>query len=231
MTRARYTTQETRQVMSRWAVLLLAIFSLTVVLNMSFSRYLLAQREGDPDTHLDRAEALKNAKDYTGAMVSVENALDRAPLSARAYKVMGDIEFDREKWAGAEKAYQRCLALDGKYEGVQNNLLWSLIEQEAYEETIAVGKGFLQQKDVSHLVPRYVAEACMRSGKWNEAVDFLKLALQYNPKETGLLRRLAIAYGELEMKADEKRVLAILDEVEMELEKEQQVSQLPENRG
>jgi Tfp pilus assembly protein PilF len=223
----RYTPRETRQVMSRWAVLLLSCFALTLVLNVSFSQYLLERREGDPDTHLNLAETLKNAKDFTGAKVSVENALDRAPLYPRAHKVLGDILFDQGAWAEAEVAYQRCLDLGGKYEGVQNNLLWSLIEQESYETTISLGKRFLEQGDVSYMVPRYIAEACMRSGRWNEAVDYLKLALEYNPKETGLLRRLAIAYGELEMKAEEKRVLAILDEVEMALEKEQQLSQLP----
>lgn len=225
--RPRYTPQETRRVMTRWATLLLACFILTGVLNVSFSRYLLAQRDGDPDTHLDRAEASLAAREFKGAIVSVENALDRAPLYPRAHKVHGDILFNQKQYSHAESAYRKCLDLGGRYEGVQNNILWCLIEQESYDEAVALGKEFLAAKDVSRLVPRYVAEAYVRSGRWQEAADYLKLALESNPKDTYLLRRLGTAYGKMGMAAEEERTLAYLGEVELELEKEQQLTQRP----
>lgn len=221
-----YTPAETRFVMRRWAALLAACFVLTAVLNVSFSRYLLERREGDPDTHLDRAESRMATLDFKGAMVSVENALERAPLYPRAHKVHGDILFNQDQWKQAEIAYRRCLDFGGTYDGVQNNLLWSLIEQESYAEATVLGQGFMRQAWTSRLVPRYIAEACVRSGRWGEAVDYLKLALAANPKDPGLLRRLALAYGELGMAAEEEQTLARLNEVEMELEREQQLSQL-----
>lgn len=223
----RYTPDEARRVMGQWAVFLIACFVLTVVLNLSFSRYLLAQREGDPDTHLNRAESRMAALDLKGALVSVENAMDRAPLYPRAHKVHGDILFKQENWKNAEIAYRKCLDLGGAYDGVQNNILWSLIMQEAYDEAVGLGREFLAGREPSRLVPRYVAEACLRAGRWNDAVDYLRQALEPNPREPYLLDRLRQAYNKLGMKKEEDRVLALLNEVEMALEKEQVLTQLP----
>jgi len=222
-----YTQAEARRLMGRWAAMLAACFALTAVLNVSFSRHLLEQREGDPDTHLDRAESRMAALDFKGALVSVENALDRTPLYPRAHKVLGDILFNQDDWDGAESAYRRCLDLGGTYEGVQNNIVWTLIEQESYEEAVALGRAFIQQKSASHLIPRFVAEAYLRAGQWPEAVEYLKIAREANPKDPYLLRRLAMAFGKLGMADEERRFLALLNEVELELEKEQQLSQRP----
>lgn len=227
MSKPMYTPAEARRLMGRWAALLLVSFALTALLNLSFSRYLLAQREGDPDTHLNRAETRMAALDFKGAMVSVENALDRAPLYPRAHKVHGDILFNQDDWDGAESAYRRCLDLGGNYEGVQNNIVWSLIEQEAYDEAVVLGRAFIAQQSTSHLIPRFVAEAYLRAGQWTEAVAYLKLAREANPKDPYLLRRLAMAYGKLGMADEEQRFLALLNDVELELEKEQQLSQRP----
>jgi len=213
--------------MSRWATLLLTCFVLTAMLNVSFSRYLTTQRERDPDTHLDRAEASLAAREYKVALVSVENALDRAPLYPRAHKVHGDILFNQKNYPHAEAAYRKCLDNRGTYDGVQNNILWCLIEQESYDEAVTLGEDFLKKDYVSRDVPRYVAEAYLRSGRWKEASNYLKLALESNPKDTYLLRRLSMAYGKLGMAEEEERTMAFLGEVELELEKEQQLTQRP----
>ena len=222
-----YSTSEARQLMLRWAMLLVACFAFTAVVNVSFSRYLLAQRERDPETHLALAEARMAAEDFEGARVSVENAFDRAPLYPRVHKVHGDIFFNQGKWADAVRAYRRCLDLDGKYQGVQNNIVWSLIEQESYEEAVALGKRFMVEGEVSHLIPRFVAEAYLRTAQWKDAEHYLKEALKFNPNDTYLLRRLAMAYGKLGNTEQEEETLAFLGEVELELEREQQLTQRP----
>jgi len=225
-----YSPEEVRRLMVRWAAFLTACFVLTAAMNVSFSRYLLEEREDDPDTHLDRAEDYLAAGEYKLAIVSVENAYDRAPLYPRVHKVHGDILFNQGEYVRAEPEYRKCLDLDGKYEGVQNNILWCLIEQEAYDQAVVLGKKFLKEEgQVSRLIPRYVAEAYMRSSRWPEALDYLKLALEYNPKNTYLLQRLAMAYRKTGNAAEEERVLARLGEIELELEKEEQLTQKPVN--
>lgn len=222
-----YTPPEARLILLRWACLLAACLAASIVANVSFSRYLLAQREGDPDTHLNRAESRMAALDLKGAMVSVENAMDRAPLYPRTHKVHGDILFKQEDWKEAEIAYKKCLDLGGDDPGVQNNVLWALIQQEAYEEAIVLGKQFMEKKDYSRLAPRYVAEACVRAGRWAEAAGYLARAIEVSPKDRYLLDLQLQAFNRLGRKDDADRVLARINEVELELEKEQQLTQRP----
>ena len=223
-----YSPRDSRRVLIRWAFLLASCLVISVLLNFSFARYLLVLREGDPDTHLDRAESQMAVLDLKGAMVSVENALDRAPLYPRAHKVHGDILFKKQEWKSAEDAYRRCLDLGGFYDGVQNNVLWALIEQGEYDIAITLGKSFLDREGASRMAPRYVAEAYMRAERWRDAVTYLNLALESNPKELYLLRRLRAAYGRLGMKAEEDRALEQINAVELELERAQQLEQAPE---
>lgn len=222
-----YTPFEARVVLARWALVLSGCLILTVAGNISFSRYLVAEREDDPDTHLNRAETLMATSDLIGAQVSVENAMDRAPLYPRAHKVQGDILFKQEAWQDAEVAYKQCLDLGGDYPGVQNNVLWSLIMQESYDEAVALGETFMASKDYSRLVPKYVAEACVRGERWEEALTYLTLALEANPKEKYVLELLRLTYNRLGARAEEDRVLARINAIDLELEKEQQLTQLP----
>ena len=219
--KAMYTVAEARNLLIRWGLSLILLLVLTAVGNVYFSHYLVEQREGDPDTHLDRAESLMATLDFTGALVSVENALDRVPAYPRGYKVWGDILLKQEKWHDAELAYKSCLDYGGHYPGVQNNVLWALIQQGSYDEVVLLGTKFMQQREHSRLVPRYVADACVRAERWTEAVEYLKVALSANPKDMYLLGQLRLSYSKLNMKEEEDRVLARINAVDLELENTQ----------
>lgn len=199
-------------VLTCWALALLVLLLLGLALNHRLYRYVTDVRASDPNPALSEAEELMAQSRYMEALARIDDARQRAPEHPRVWKVTGDYHFRREQFREAAEAYERALQHGWEGASVPVNYLWSLIKLEYYEDVTHWGREFMKRYD-SALIPRYIAEAFIRSGNRVDAIPYLERALAKSGEDPYLLGNLINAYraaGRLDEAEDvQKRLLEV----------------------
>jgi tetratricopeptide (TPR) repeat protein len=183
-----------RRALFLWAVLLVLGVALAEAFTFSLAGYGRQLAANDYRTHLAAAFDRMNRFDYVGALAEIEYAKQKAPDVAELYARAGDIHYQLKHWREAIQEYRDAIARGNRDEGARLNVVWSLIELKRYDDAIAFGKAAIKEGFTLPALPRYIAEACFRSGKEIESVQFYEMALDGYHNDLYLLDHLRQAY-------------------------------------
>ena len=147
--------------------------------------------EGDPEnvTALSNlAVVLMNMERGDEAGAIYEGLLARTDLSARDYFVTGIGLFNAENYPLASQAFGRSYELIPNSRDAVYNYAQTLYLDEQYEELLPVARALMEMDPYNNNVYRILAQALVRSGEEQEAVQILEAmeALEYEIDNTRL---------------------------------------------
>lgn len=177
-----------------WAGLVLSGVVLSLWGNVALVQHVRYLRAHDPMPHLTTAETLVARGSIQEAWAELRSAMEKAPKDARVFKVVGDLHFRQKEWIEAVDAYRSAIDEGSDAPGVFANTLWALIELSHYPEAIAFGEDCIRRGLTDAVIPRYIAEAYLRSGDRAAAIPFLEKALERYTNDLYLLGKLLGAY-------------------------------------
>ena len=188
------TIENPRRVYVVWGLILAGLLAAGVAGNVGLSAVVAHLREADPDFHRVAADRLLAQKDYAGAKLELDKALELAPNMPELYVLRGHLFYEVGQWEEAMKAYETAIATGSANPYLYGRVLWCLVNLKRYEEAAAFGRSSIEQGHGTAALKRDTADAFVRSGKPAEAIPFIEAALKDSPKSIDLMDRLVAAY-------------------------------------
>jgi len=191
-----------------WALLVAAVFLLTLFSNTLLRGHVAKLREESPWTYMKAARELMAENNMVGALRQLEEAMRRGPDSDKPYVLAGNIHYQNKKWEQAFDAYKNAIDRGNYDEGVRGRVIWTLIKLRRYEGAVAFSQKSMEEGFESPGFLRHVADAYHYAGKVGESTSFYETALKGFPNDTYLMNRLAEAYAALGKGEEAERLRA-----------------------
>jgi tetratricopeptide (TPR) repeat protein len=173
-----------------WGAVLALVIAALGASDVAMLRYAEQRRAADFRTYVDQAGSLIERGRYVEAESAVRKAISLAPDRPEPREALGHLRYRMKRWEEAIEAYNEAIARASRDEGIRQNLVWSHIELQQFEEAARVGEFCIREGYRGAVLPRYIAEAYYRAGKFEQAIPFFEAALLAFPNDLYLLDHL-----------------------------------------
>lgn len=182
--------QHPRRIFAAWAGVLALVIAMLGASDAAMLRYAEQRRAADYRTYVDEAGSLIERGRYAEAEEAVRKAISLAPDRPEPREVLGHLRYRMKRWEDAIDAYNEAIARASHDEGIRQNLVWSHIELKQFDEAARIGEFCIREGYRGAILPRYIAEAHYRAGKFEQAIPFFEAALLAYPGDLYLLDHL-----------------------------------------
>jgi tetratricopeptide (TPR) repeat protein len=169
--------------------------------------------------HLKRALSLISAKDYDGARIAAEKAVERDPSLIHAWHLLAIAREHLNDWPGALEAYERGLSLDPTNPPIANDLGRLASKMEMYPQAEALFRHYLSFRPFAPESSNNLAGVLREQMRYDEAIEVLKPAIGAHPdkvmlwntlgtvlEDMGDVEQASVFYGEaLRLNPDEAK--------------------------
>lgn len=172
----------------------------------------------DPDMAVEYARLLKDRNQLAEAdQVLVDSLSASIADNVRQWSLLADIRLARQDWIGAGQAGQQLQQVEGTEEAGQQVVALALVGQNRFDEGIASLQQIFEQSDAKARPMVALVNSYVRSGRGQQALDFLDSVLLKDP--TNALAMI--------VKARSQRTLGLTQQAESSYR--QYISNHPEN--
>lgn len=204
--------------LAAWAALIVAGFIAVQGVDRAILAYSERVRASDYRTFVAEAGRLADAGQIDEAFLSLETALRLAPYAPEPHLMVGHLHYRRQRWEDAILAYRRALQNGTPDIGARLNTVWAFIQLGRHADAVALGEVSMKSGFDTPLMARYVAEAQLRAGNFDEAIPHLQAALESFRNDLYLWEQLARAAREMGDEALEVRALARIESIQSRLD-------------